>query len=235
MLVMTRATPAVDHPRGVAGAPGAVHESGPVGVVFVGPKGCWLRQHNFRKLWLAALVDAKITKVDVHFHDLRHTGNELAAQAGASLKELMSRMGHSSTRAALIYLHATTERDHQIAKEISKRVTRARSRRASVPVVRSAVSLRGTRRARRVKRRADANGPGGGMALLTWAFALCDLRGDEGNRTPNPCLAKAVLCQLSYVPESAWGSTHAEGWRARRPARCLRPGVRPSWRLRQER
>src|SRR5262249_62314911 len=25
-------------------------------------------------------------------------------------------------------------------------------------------------------------------------------RGDEGNRYPNPCLAKAVLCQLSYVP-----------------------------------
>ena len=25
--------------------------------------------------------------------------------------------------------------------------------------------------------------------------------GDEGNRTPNPRLAKAVLCQLSYVPE----------------------------------
>ena len=24
--------------------------------------------------------------------------------------------------------------------------------------------------------------------------------GDEGNRTPNPRLAKAVLCQLSYVP-----------------------------------
>src|SRR5919206_2682612 len=26
------------------------------------------------------------------------------------------------------------------------------------------------------------------------------IRGDEGNRTPNPRLAKAVLCQLSYVP-----------------------------------
>ena len=25
--------------------------------------------------------------------------------------------------------------------------------------------------------------------------------GDEGNRTLNPRLAKAVLCQLSYVPE----------------------------------
>jgi hypothetical protein len=28
-------------------------------------------------------------------------------------------------------------------------------------------------------------------------FKYC---GDEGNRTPNPRLAKAVLCQLSYVP-----------------------------------
>lgn len=26
------------------------------------------------------------------------------------------------------------------------------------------------------------------------------LSGDEGDRTPNPCLAKAVLSQLSYVP-----------------------------------
>ena len=26
--------------------------------------------------------------------------------------------------------------------------------------------------------------------------------GDEETRTPNPRLAKAVLCQLSYVPES---------------------------------
>jgi integrase len=101
-------------------------ESGPAGVVFVGPKGGRLRRHNFRKVWLTALADAKITKEDVHFHDLRHTGNDLAAQAGASLKELMARMGHSSTRAALIYLHASTERDHEIAKEISKRVNKAR-------------------------------------------------------------------------------------------------------------
>jgi hypothetical protein len=34
-------------------------------------------------------------------------------------------------------------------------------------------------------------------------------RGDEGNRTPNPCLAKAVLCQLSYVP--VWGSYFSSG------------------------
>jgi hypothetical protein len=35
---------------------------------------------------------------------LRHTGNNLTATAGANLRELMARMGHSSTRAALIYL-----------------------------------------------------------------------------------------------------------------------------------
>jgi hypothetical protein len=29
--------------------------------------------------------------------------------------------------------------------------------------------------------------------------------GDEGNRTPNPRLAKAVLCQLSYVPGTGRG------------------------------
>ena len=56
-----------------------------------------------------------------HFHDLRHTGNTLAGEAGASLRELMDRMGHSSTRAALIYQHRTSLRDKMIADEISRR------------------------------------------------------------------------------------------------------------------
>jgi integrase len=38
------------------------------------------------------------------FHDLRHTGNQLTANAGANLRELMARMGHDGERAALIYL-----------------------------------------------------------------------------------------------------------------------------------
>jgi len=44
----------------------------------------------------------------VHFHDLRHTGNTLAANADANLRELMDRMGHDSVPAALIYLPART-------------------------------------------------------------------------------------------------------------------------------
>jgi integrase len=51
----------------------------------------------------------------MHFHDLRHTGNTLAAATGASTAELMARMGHASPRAALIYQHATVERDQAIA------------------------------------------------------------------------------------------------------------------------
>ena len=44
-----------------------------------------------------------------------------AGEAGATLRELMDRMGHASTRAALIYQHRTTRRDKIIADEISKR------------------------------------------------------------------------------------------------------------------
>jgi hypothetical protein len=54
----------------------------------------------------------------LHFHDLRHTGNALAAQ-GAGLRELMARMGHSSTRAALIYQHASRERERAIGAAAS--------------------------------------------------------------------------------------------------------------------
>ena len=62
----------------------------------------------------------------LHFHDLRHTGNTMAAAQGASLRELMERMGHSSTRAALIYLHATRERDEAIARGMGQLLTDAR-------------------------------------------------------------------------------------------------------------
>jgi integrase len=75
-------------------------QAGDNGLVFVGPKGGRLRRSNFRKFWNRAR--AAIGLDELHFHDLRHTGNTMAAAQGASLRELMERMGHSSTRAALI-------------------------------------------------------------------------------------------------------------------------------------
>jgi len=93
-------------------------QPGDDGLVFVGPNGGQLRRSNFRhRVWLPALVQAGLP--EVHFHDLRHTGNALTASAGASLRELMARMGHASTRGALVYLHDTDDRQRAIAAAVS--------------------------------------------------------------------------------------------------------------------
>jgi integrase len=57
---------------------------------------------------------------DLRFHDLRHTGAVLAAATGATLAELMARLGHSTAGAALRYQHAAAERDKVIAEALSK-------------------------------------------------------------------------------------------------------------------
>jgi len=49
-----------------------------------------------------------------------------SSATGASLKELMARLGHSSTRAALIYQHATRDRDQAIAKALGGLVQQVR-------------------------------------------------------------------------------------------------------------
>jgi len=63
----------------------------------------------------------------MHFHDLRHVGGTLAAATGASLKELMARLGHSSTRAALIYQYASRDRDQAIARALGGLVQQVRT------------------------------------------------------------------------------------------------------------
>jgi integrase len=97
---------------------------GPDGHLFIGPRGGQLRRSNFRDDWVTARTKAGIT-ADVHFHDLRHTGNTLASQNGASTRELMTRMGHSTARAALIYQHMTSDRDRTIADRMGDAVRKA--------------------------------------------------------------------------------------------------------------
>jgi integrase len=57
---------------------------------------------------------------DLRWHDLRHTGAVLAAQTGATLAELMARLGHSTPAAAMRYQHSSQDRDAILARELSR-------------------------------------------------------------------------------------------------------------------
>jgi integrase len=94
---------------------------------------------GFNKLTRWSETVEKIGVPGPHFHDLRHSGNTLAARngastreltgntlasraPGASLRDLMARMGHDSPRAALIYPPTNSEADRGIADALSEAV-----------------------------------------------------------------------------------------------------------------
>lgn len=88
------------------------------GFLFSSPKGEPLRATNFRRrVWVKATKEAGCP--GVKFHDLRHTAATLAAQTGATTKELMDRMGHASVAAAMRYQHATDDRQKAIAARMA--------------------------------------------------------------------------------------------------------------------
>jgi integrase len=62
--------------------------------------------------------------VNVTFHDLRHTGQTLAASTGATLADLKKRLGHASAAAALRYLHVVEGRDKELAGQLSELAAR---------------------------------------------------------------------------------------------------------------
>jgi hypothetical protein len=95
---------------------------GPDTFVFTGPAGRPIWRGNFNKLTRWPEAVEKIGKAGLHFHDLRHTGNTLAARTGASTRDLMARMGHDSPQAVMIYQHATSEADRAIADALNAAV-----------------------------------------------------------------------------------------------------------------
>ncbi|MBE3016307.1 site-specific integrase [Microbispora sp. NEAU-D428] len=94
----------------------------PGALVFPGAKGGPLRRSGFntRTRWVDVVKDMGMP--GLHFHDLRHTGNMLAAESGAGLKDLMARMGHDNVRAAMIYQHAVRGADKVITDAINKQL-----------------------------------------------------------------------------------------------------------------
>jgi integrase len=92
--------------------------SDPEALIFTGDKGAPLRRSNFNRTARWPERVSAVGAPGLHFHDLRHSGNLLAAASRASLRDLMNRMGHDSMRAALIYQHATQKADRKIAQAL---------------------------------------------------------------------------------------------------------------------
>ena len=89
----------------------------PDALVFTSPDGHPLRRTKFRARWADACAAAGIT--GLHFHDLRGSGATWAATTGATVRELMARLGHTTPTVALRYQHATLERDQAIAEKLN--------------------------------------------------------------------------------------------------------------------
>ena len=85
--------------------------------------------NTLRRHWLKARLAAG--RPDLRVHDLRHTGAVLAAQSGATLAELMARIGHSTPQMALRYQHVARGRDAEIAARMSKEAKKWSKRRES--------------------------------------------------------------------------------------------------------
>lgn len=95
-------------------------------LVFTSSRGNRLRASTLYRHFYPARES--IGRPDLRFHDLRHTGATMAARAGATLRELQARLGHSTVQAAMIYQHATSERDAEIAARITEQATGRRLR-----------------------------------------------------------------------------------------------------------
>lgn len=76
-----------------------------------------LAQSTFYRHWDVARAAAR--RPDLPWHGLRHYGATRAAIAGATLKELQSRLGHSTVAAAMRYQH-TAGRDEELARRMSE-------------------------------------------------------------------------------------------------------------------
>lgn len=60
-----------------------------------------------------------IGRPTLRMHDLRHSGAVLAALSGATVRELMDRLGHTTPTMAMAYQHVAEGRDAEIARRLS--------------------------------------------------------------------------------------------------------------------
>jgi integrase len=87
-------------------------------LIFPADGGGHLQPSTLYRHWYKARAAAG--RDDLRWHDLRHSGAVLAAATGASLAELMQRLGHSTPVAAMRYQHVASGRAREVAALLSK-------------------------------------------------------------------------------------------------------------------
>jgi integrase len=116
----------------------------PDGLVFTTPRGAHLLRSPFNRFVWRPAVEQVGGLDGLRVHDLRHTAATLAAAAGATTKELMERMGHTSPAVALRYQHVMADRQAQLASALDDL-----ARAATASAKGMARARKGTQRARR--------------------------------------------------------------------------------------
>ncbi len=94
----------------------------PDSLVFTSDEGLPMHRGRWAFVWRRAATAAGYE--GLHFHDLRHHAGTLAAQLGATTKEIMDRLGHSTMRASLIYQYSTQERQRELADRMDTALKR---------------------------------------------------------------------------------------------------------------
>jgi Phage integrase family len=164
-------------------------EPGLDGLVFTTPRGAYLLRSPFNRfVWRPAVEQVGLDGLRVH--DLRHTAATLAAAAGATTKELMERMGHTSPAVALRYQHVMVDRQAALALALDDL-----ARLATAPA-------KGTVRARRARR--GHGGVGRGVALMVARSRPGTMVERVTGIEPASRAWKARALPLSYTRVVAW-------------------------------
>lgn len=90
----------------------------PKNFVWTRTDGQPISRHTTLKAFQTAT--ASIGRAGMVWHDLRHTANTLAADAGATQATLQARMGHADPKVSALYLHTSQARDQALAAALSR-------------------------------------------------------------------------------------------------------------------
>lgn len=93
-------------------------QPGANGLLFPNTSGAQIHSGALYSVYRPARAAAG--RPDLRWHDLRHSGAVWAAHAGATTRELMDRLGHSTPGMALKYQHVAEGRQAEIARRLSE-------------------------------------------------------------------------------------------------------------------